>query len=157
MSQAMRKLTSIASRSKCTIIFINQLRMKIGVMFGNPETTTGGNALKFYSSVRIDVRRKERITKGEEIIGHQVIAKVVKNKMAPPFKEATFEIIFPYGISKEGALIDTAVKLDVLQRSGAWFKMGDKQIAQGKEALRDLLKEDKNLYKSLESAVRSKF
>ncbi len=157
MSQAMRKLTSIASRSKCTIIFINQLRMKIGVMFGNPETTTGGNALKFYSSVRIDVRRKERITKGEEIIGHQVIAKVVKNKMAPPFKEATFEIIFPYGISKEGALIDTAVKLDILQRSGAWFKMGDKQIAQGKEALRDLLKEDKNLYKSLESAVRSKF
>ncbi len=156
MSKAMRKLTSISARSNCTVIFINQLRMKIGIMFGSPETTTGGNALKFYSSIRIDVRRKEKITKGDTVIGHVVLAKVVKNKVAPPFKEASFDIIFPDGISRESALIDTALTLGVLERSGAWFKMGDTQLAQGKDAMKTLLHDDESLYKKIEEEVRSK-
>ena len=156
MSKAMRKLTSIAARSNCTIIFINQLRSKIGVLFGSPEVTSGGNALKFYSSVRIDVRRKERIVKGEDIVGHAVVAKVVKNKMAPPFKEASFDILFSEGISKESALIDTAVVLGILDRSGTWYKKGDKQLAQGKESMRNVLKEDKDLYSQIENEIREK-
>lgn len=157
MSKAMRKLTSISARSNCTVIFINQLRQKIGVMFGSPEVTTGGNALKFYSSIRIDIRRKEKITKGDNVIGHNVVAKVVKNKVAPPFKEASFDIIFPDGISKESALIDTAVSMGILERSGAWFRMGDKQLAQGRDSLKELLKEDKDLYKEIEQKVRENF
>ena len=156
MSKAMRKLTSIAARSNCTIIFINQLRSKIGVIFGSPEVTSGGNALKFYSSVRIDVRKKDRIVKGENIVGHTVLAKVVKNKMAPPFKEAFFDILFAEGISRESALIDTAVTLGILERSGTWYKMGDKQLAQGRESMRNVLLEDKNLYSQLENAIREK-
>ena len=157
MSKAMRKLTSISARSNCTVIFINQLRTKIGVMFGSPEVTTGGNALKFYSSIRIDIRRKEKITKGDTIIGHTVLTKVVKNKMAPPFKEANFDIIFPDGISKESALIDTAISMGILERSGAWFRMGEKQLAQGKDSMKELLKEDKALYSDIEAKVREKF
>ncbi len=157
MSKAMRKLTSIAARSKCTVIFINQLRTKIGVMFGSPEVTTGGNALKFYSSIRIDIRRKEKIMKGDNIIGHNVLVKVVKNKVAPPFKEASFDIIFPNGISKESALIDTALTLGILERSGAWFRLGDRQLSQGKDALKILLKEDPELYKELEGKIRENF
>ncbi len=156
MSKAMRKLTSIAARSNCTIIFINQLRSKIGVIFGSPEVTSGGNALKFYSSIRIDVRKKERIVKGENIVGHTVLAKVVKNKMAPPFKEASFDILFLEGISKESALIDMAVSFGILERVGTWYKMGDKQLAQGKENMRNILIEDKDLYTKIENEVREK-
>ena len=156
MSKAMRKLTSVAARSNCTIIFINQLRSKIGVIFGSPEVTSGGNALKFYSSIRIDVRKKERIVKGENIVGHTVLAKVVKNKMAPPFKEASFDILFLEGISKESALIDMAVSFGILERVGTWYKIGDKQLAQGKENMRNILIEDKDLYTKIENEVREK-
>lgn len=154
MSQALRKITAIAAKMGTSVIFLNQLRMKIGVMFGNPETTTGGNALKFYASVRMEIRKKERIGTPDDVLGHSVKVKVVKNKMAPPFKEATFDIIYPNGIDKISSLIDAAVQFNILQKSGAWFKKGDQQLAQGKESMRELLKNDEKLRKEIYTEVR---
>lgn len=142
MSQALRKITAIANKTNTTIIFLNQLRMKIGVMFGNPETTTGGNALKFYSSVRMDIRQKEKIEKEGEVIGHVRNVKIVKNKVAPPFKEASFAIIYPHGIDKDGSLLEAAIAKNVIQKAGSWLKYGDKQLAQGKEQAAEELKKD---------------
>ncbi len=155
MSQALRKLTAISGKTGTTIIFLNQLRMKIGIMFGNPETTTGGNALKFYSSVRMDIRQKDKIMKDGKLIGHTRNVKVVKNKMAPPFKEASFDMIYPMGIDKESSILDAAVALDIVQKSGAWFKFGDQQLAQGRDATIALFKEDKKLRDTVEKAVRA--
>jgi recombination protein RecA len=154
MSQALRKITAITSKTGATVIFLNQIRMKIGIMFGNPETTTGGNALKFYSSIRLEIRRKEKIAEGDNIIGNTVRVKVVKNKMAPPFKEAIFDIIFPYGIDKYSSLLDAAVQYDIIKRSGAWFSYKDQQLAQGKDAAKDLLKEDKKLAKEVYAELK---
>jgi recombination protein RecA len=131
MSQALRKLTGVISRSKATVIFINQIRMKIGVMFGNPETTTGGNALKFYASVRMDIRRTSQIKQGESVIGNHCRVKVVKNKIAPPFREAEFDIMYNQGISRSGDIIDLAVKYNIVDKSGAWFSYNDQKIGQG--------------------------
>jgi recombination protein RecA len=156
MSQALRKLTAITGKTGTTIIFLNQLRMKIGVMFGNPETTTGGNALKFYSSIRMDIRQRDKIMKDGNVIGHSRVVKVVKNKMAPPFKEATFDMIYPKGIDRESSILDAALQMDIVQKSGAWFRHGDDQLAQGKDATVALLKEDKKLRDSIEKAVRAK-
>ena len=156
MSQALRKLTAITGKTGTTIIFLNQLRMKIGVMFGNPEITTGGNALKFYSSIRMDIRQREKIMKDGSLIGHSRVVKVVKNKMAPPFKEATFDMIYPRGIDKESSILDAAIQLDIVQKSGAWFKYGDEQLAQGKDSTVALLKEDTKLKDTIEKAVRAK-
>jgi recombination protein RecA len=154
MSQALRKVTAIASKMGTSVIFLNQLRMKIGVMFGNPETTTGGNALKFYASVRLDIRKKEKIGTLDDVLGHSVKVKVVKNKMAPPFKEANFDIIYPNGIDKVSSLIDAAVSLNVLQKAGAWFRKGDVQLAQGKESLKEMLKGDEKMRKEIYQEVR---
>lgn len=156
MSQALRKLTAITGKTGTTIIFLNQLRMKIGVMFGNPETTTGGNALKFYSSIRMDIRQRDKIMKDGSLIGHSRVVKIVKNKMAPPFKEATFDMIYPKGIDKESSILDAAIQMDIVQKSGAWFKYGDEQLSQGKDATVALLKEDTKLKDSIEKAVRAK-
>ncbi len=156
MSQALRKLTAITGKTGTTIIFLNQLRMKIGIMFGNPETTTGGNALKFYSSIRMDIRQRDKILKDGNIIGHSRVVKVVKNKMAPPFKEATFDMIYPMGIDKESSILDAAIQLDIVQKSGAWFRYGDQQLAQGKDSTVALLKEDTKLRDSIEKGVRAK-
>ncbi len=156
MSQALRKITAITSKAGTTIIFLNQLRMKIGVMFGNPETTTGGNALKFYSSVRMDIRQKEKITKDGVVIGHSRKVKVVKNKVAPPFKEATFNMIYPFGIDKESSILDAAIETGIVEKSGTWIKYGDQQLAQGRESTTELLKEDKKLRDKIEKEVRAK-
>jgi recombination protein RecA len=156
MSQALRKITAIASKTGTTIIFINQLRMKIGVMFGNPETTTGGNALKFYASVRLDIRLKDKILKNGEVIGHSRKVKVVKNKVAPPFKEATFDMIYPMGIDKESSILDAGLQLDVIQKSGTWFRYGDQQLAQGREAVADLLRKDSKLKEKIVKDIKSK-
>lgn len=142
MSQALRKLTGIISKTKCTVIFINQIRMKIGVMFGNPETTTGGNALKFYSSVRMDIRRIGQIKSGEEVIGNRTKVKIVKNKIAPPFKIAEFDIMYNQGISAESDLLELGVKHDIIGKSGAWFDYGEEKIGQGKEAAKQFLKDN---------------
>ena len=142
MSQALRKLTGIISRTKCTVIFVNQLRMKIGIMFGNPETTTGGNALKFYASVRMDIRRISQIKTGDSIIGNHVRVKVVKNKIAPPFREAEFDIMYNEGISKAGDVIDLAVAKEVVDKQGAWYEYDGQKIAQGREAAKKYLKEN---------------
>ena len=155
MSQALRKLTAISNKAGTTIIFLNQLRMKIGIMFGNPETTTGGNALKFYSSIRLDIRQKDKILKDGKLIGHTRRVKVVKNKMAPPFKEATFDMIYPKGIDKESSILDAATELGVITKSGSWFKYGDEQLAQGREATSELLREDKKLKAKIEKDVKS--
>ncbi|MFA5633858.1 MAG: recombinase RecA [Candidatus Dojkabacteria bacterium] len=155
MSQALRKLTAISNKTGTTIIFLNQLRMKIGIMFGNPETTTGGNALKFYSSIRLDIRQKDKILKDGKLIGHTRRVKVVKNKMAPPFKEATFDMIYPKGIDKESSILDAATELGVITKSGSWFKYGDEQLAQGREATSELLREDKKLKAKIEKDVKS--
>lgn len=149
MSQALRKLTSIASKSGATIIFINQIRMKIGVMFGNPETTPGGKALKFYSSVRIEVRRSAQIKKGEDIVGNRVNAKVVKNKVAPPFKTAEFDIMYNEGISYEGDIINTAIKCGVIDKSGSWLNYHDAKLGQGMEAAKQFLKENPQVTKQI--------
>ena len=154
MSQALRKLTSIISRTKCTVIFINQIRMKIGVMFGNPETTTGGNALKFYSSVRLDIRRTGQLKSGEDIIGNSVRVKVVKNKVAAPFKTAEFEIMYNHGISREGDLPELAVKHGLIGKAGAWFDYGEEKIGQGKEAAKQWIAEHPKEAKIIEKAVR---
>ena len=154
MSQALRKLTSLLSKSNTTLIFINQIRMKIGVMFGNPETTTGGNALKFYSSVRIEVRKGEAITKGDEAIGNKVKIKIVKNKVAPPFRKFEADLYFGEGLSEEAALSDAAVRLDVLQKSGSWYAYKEEKIAQGRENLILYLKANPQVKEEIDHAVR---
>ena len=156
MSQALRKLTSIISKSNCIVIFINQLREKVGVMFGNPETTTGGRALKFYASVRLDVRRIETIKAGGEAVGNRTRIKVVKNKVAPPFKEAEFDIMFGEGISKEGDVLDLACNCDVVAKSGAWFAYLGEKIGQGRENAKAYLKEHPDVFAEIEGKVRDK-
>ena len=156
MSQALRKLTGIISKSNCCVIFINQLREKVGVMFGNPESTTGGRALKFYSSVRMDVRRVESIKQGGEVIGNHVRVKVVKNKIAPPFKEAEFDIMFGQGISKEGDILDLAAKDNIVEKSGAWYAYGGAKIGQGRENAKTYLREHPAVCAEIETKVREK-
>ncbi len=156
MSQALRKLTGIINKSKTTVIFINQIRMKIGVMFGNPETTTGGNALKFYASVRMDIRRTGQIKAGEEIIGNRTKVKIVKNKIAPPFRIAEFDIMFNEGISKTGDVLDLAVQYGVVGKSGAWFDYADAKIGQGREATKVYLKENPKVLDEIDKKVRAK-
>ncbi len=153
MSQALRKLTATISKTKTTCIFINQLREKIGVMFGNPETTTGGNALKFYSSVRLDIRRVSSVKDGDEVIGNQVRVKVVKNKVAPPFRKAEFEISFGEGISRTGELVDLGVEYGILKKSGSWFSYNDSKIGQGRDAVKNLLKDNPELCDELEAKI----
>ncbi len=154
MSQALRKLTAVISKSNCIVIFINQLREKVGVMFGNPETTTGGRALKFYASVRLDVRRIEALKAGGEVIGNRTRVKVVKNKVAPPFREAEFDIMFGQGISKEGDILDLAVEENIIQKSGAWFAYNDEKIGQGRENAKVFLKEHPEVMEEVEQKVR---
>jgi recombination protein RecA len=154
MSQALRKLTAAISKSQTTLIFINQIRMKIGVMFGNPETTTGGNALKFYSSVRLDIRRIESIKEGQEVTGSRVRVKVVKNKMAPPFKQAEFDIMFAQGISKTGELVDLGVEKKVVEKSGAWYSYQGERLGQGRDAVRDFLLTNQPLAREIEGKLR---
>jgi recombination protein RecA len=156
MSQALRKLTGSISKSKTTVIFINQLRMKIGVFFGSPETTTGGNALKFYSSMRLDIRKMTSIKIGQEIIGFRTKVKVVKNKVAPPFRETEFDIIFGEGISREGDILDLAVENGIIEKSGAWYSYKGDRVGQGRDNSRVFLKENKDLLKQLEDEVRGK-
>jgi recombination protein RecA len=156
MSQALRKLTGIVSKSKTCLIFINQIREKIGVMFGSPETTTGGRALKFYSSVRVDIRRIASIKDGDRVVGNRVKAKVVKNKMAAPFREAEFDILYGEGISKEGDLIDLAAAMNILEKSGSWFSFNGDRIGQGRENARQFLKENADLRQKLENEVRKR-
>ncbi len=153
MSQALRKLTSTISKTNTTCIFINQLREKIGVMFGNPETTTGGNALKFYASVRLDIRKSQAIKDGDEIVGNQVKVKVVKNKVAPPFRKAEFEITFGEGISKIGEIVDLGVEYEIIKKSGSWFSYGDSKLAQGRDAVKALLKDNPELCEELEAKI----
>jgi recombination protein RecA len=155
MSQALRKLTANIKRSNTLVIFINQIRMKIGVMFGNPETTTGGNALKFYASVRIDIRRVGSIKKGEEVIGSETRAKVVKNKVAPPFRNAEFDILYGEGISREGEIIELGVLHRIVEKSGAWYSYGKERIGQGKDNVREYLKENPAIAREIESKVRA--
>ncbi|MBC7764376.1 recombinase RecA [Microbacteriaceae bacterium] len=156
MSQALRKLTGIINKSKTTVIFINQIRMKIGVMFGNPETTTGGNALKFYASVRIDIRRTGQIKEGEEIIGNRTKVKVVKNKIAPPFRIAEFDIMYNQGISKTGDVLDLAVQHEIVGKAGAWFDYNDAKIGQGREATKKYLQANPEVMVEIEAKVRAK-
>ena len=157
MSQALRKLTAIISKSNCTVVFINQLREKVGVMFGNPETTTGGRALKFYSSVRLDVRRIESLKQGGEVIGNRTRVKVVKNKIAPPFKEAEFDIMFGEGISREGDILDLASECGVINKSGAWFAYEGNKIGQGRENAKQYLKDNPAACIEIENKVREHF
>ena len=154
MSQALRKLAGTINKTNCVVIFINQLRMKIGVMYGNPETTTGGNALKFYASVRLDVRRIEQIKEGGNVIGNKTRVKVVKNKVAPPFKEAVFDIMYGQGISKWSELIDLAVQMEIIQKSGSWFSMGDERIGQGKDSVKAYLQANPEIADQVEAQVR---
>ena len=156
MSQALRKVTSTISKTNTTCIFINQLREKIGVMFGNPETTTGGNALKFYASVRLDIRRVTSIKDGDNVIGNQVRVKVVKNKVAPPFRKAEFEITFGEGISKIGEIVDLGVEYGIIKKSGSWFSYGDSKLAQGRDATKQLLKDNPELCDELEAQIMEK-
>uniref|UniRef100_A0A7C4R3A0 Protein RecA n=1 Tax=candidate division CPR3 bacterium TaxID=2268181 RepID=A0A7C4R3A0_UNCC3 len=153
MSQALRKITGVVARSNTIVIFINQIRMKIGVMFGNPETTTGGNALKFYASVRMDIRRKDQIKDGDQVIGNHVAVKIVKNKVAPPFRTAEFDIMYNEGISKEGDLLELGVKMGIIGKAGSWFDYGDIKLGQGKESAKSFLKEDKKLAKEIEKKI----
>lgn len=157
MSQALRKLTAVISKSNCTVIFINQLREKVGVMFGSPEVTTGGRALKFYSSIRLDVRRIEALKQGGEVIGNRTRIKVVKNKIAPPFKEAEFDIMFGQGISKEGDVLDLAADVGIINKSGAWYAYNDAKIGQGRENSKIYLKEHPEILEEVEQKVREKF
>jgi recombination protein RecA len=155
MSQALRKLTGNIKRSNTLVIFINQIRMKIGVMFGSPETTTGGNALKFYASVRLDIRRIGSVKKGEEVIGNETRVKVVKNKVAPPFKQAEFEILYGEGISFMGELVDLGVSYGFIQKAGSWYSYGDEKIGQGKDNVKAFLKEHPGKAKEIEAKIRS--
>ena len=157
MSQALRKLTATIKRTNCTVIFINQIRMKIGVMFGNPETTTGGNALKFYSSVRLDIRRIGAIKKADEVVGNETRVKVVKNKVAPPFKQAEFDILYGAGISREGEIIDLGVSAGIVDKAGSWFSYNGQRIGQGKDNVREYLKEHKDMAIEIENRVRESF
>lgn len=155
MSQALRKLTATISRTKCTVIFINQLREKIGVVFGNPETTTGGNALKFYASVRIDIRRSgSPIKVGEDAVGNRVKVKIVKNKVAPPFKNTEFDIMYGEGISKVGEILDLGVEFDIVKKSGSWFSYGDTKLGQGRDAVKELLKDNPELLEELSEKIK---
>jgi recombination protein RecA len=154
MSQALRKLTATIKKTNCMVIFINQIRMKIGVMFGNPETTTGGNALKFYASVRLDIRRTGSIKKAEEVIGSETKVKVVKNKVSPPFKTAEFDILYGEGISREGEIVDMGVSARVLDKSGAWYAYNGEKIGQGKDNAREFLRENPELALEIENKVR---
>jgi len=156
MSQALRKLTAVINRSKVTVVFINQIRMKIGVMFGNPETTTGGNALKFYASVRLDIRRTGQIKVGEEVIGNRTKVKVVKNKIAPPFRQAEFDIMYNQGISQTGDVLDLAVQHGIVDKAGAWFSYKDAKIGQGREAAKEYLKENPKTMAEIDKLVREK-
>jgi len=157
MSQALRKLAGAISKSKTVAIFINQLREKVGIMFGNPETTTGGRALKFYASIRLDVRKSETIKQGEEMLGNRTKVKVVKNKVAPPFKQAEFDIVYGEGISKEGCVLDFAVDENIIQKSGAWYSYGKEKIGQGRENAKQYLKEHPELLKEIEQKIREKY
>lgn len=157
MSQALRKITAASSKSKCTIIFINQLREKIGVMYGNPETTTGGKALKFYSSVRIEIRKADTLKDGSDIVGNHVKAKVVKNKVAPPFKVAEFDIMYGTGISNMGCVLDLAVENGFVQKSGSWFSYNDEKIGQGRDKAMEFLKSNPDVYKELDAKIREKY
>ncbi|MEN6567612.1 MAG: recombinase RecA [Veillonellales bacterium] len=154
MSQAMRKLTGIISKSRTTAIFINQLREKVGVMFGNPETTTGGRALKFYASIRLDVRKKESIKQGNDIVGTRTKVKVVKNKVAPPFKQAEFDIVYGKGISREGILVDLGTELNIIDKSGAWYSYGDNRLGQGRENVKAALEENSDIANEIEGKIR---
>jgi len=156
MSQAMRKITAVIGKSGTTVIFTNQLRSKIGVMYGNPETTTGGNALKFYASLRLDIRRRDVIKDGTEIIGNRVRVKVVKNKLAPPFREVEFDVLYNEGISKMGDMIDVAIENDIIQKSGSWFSFSGERIGQGRDSVKGFLKENADAFAKIETAVRAK-
>lgn len=155
MSQALRKLTGIISKSKCATIFINQIREKVGVMFGNPETTTGGRALKFYSTIRMDVRRVDTLKNGNDMIGSRTRVKVVKNKVAPPFKQAEFDIMYGEGVSHEGCIVDLGAELDIIAKSGAWYSYGDIRLGQGKEKVKDFLKENPDIAQEIEGKIRA--
>lgn len=155
MSQALRKLTGTISKTNCTVFFINQLREKIGVMFGNPETTTGGNALKFYASVRLDIRRSTQIKDGENVIGNRTKVKVVKNKVAPPFKTAEFDIMYGEGVSKTGEILDLAVEFEIVKKSGSWFSYGDTKLGQGRDAVKALIKDNPELAEELELKIKA--
>lgn len=157
MSQALRKLTGVISKSHCTVIFINQLREKVGIMFGNPETTTGGRALKFYSSIRLDVRRIESLKQSGEIVGNRTRIKIVKNKIAPPFKEAEFDIMFGQGISREGDVLDLAANENIIMKSGSWYAYNDTKIGQGRENAKAFLKENPDIFAEVERKVREKY
>ncbi|MDU1176975.1 MAG: recombinase RecA [Peptoniphilus harei] len=154
MSQALRKLTGAINKSKCTVVFINQLREKVGIMFGNPETTTGGRALKFYSSVRLDIRKSENIKKGDEIIGNRVRVKVVKNKIAPPFRQAEFDIMYGKGISSVGNILDVAAEADIVKKAGAWYSYGEERLGQGRENAKDFLEENPDILNEIDHKVR---
>jgi recombination protein RecA len=154
MSQALRKLTATISKTNCTVIFINQIRMKIGVMFGNPETTTGGNALKFYASVRLDIRRIGAIKNGEDIIGNRTRVKVVKNKVAPPFRKVEFDIMFGAGISRSGEVLDKAVDLDIVKKAGSWFSYGDTKLGQGRDAVKQMIADNPELSEEIETKIK---
>jgi recombination protein RecA len=156
MSQALRKLTGTISKTHCTVFFINQLREKIGVMFGNPETTTGGNALKFYASVRLDIRRSSQIKDGDNVIGNRTKVKVVKNKVAPPFKTAEFDIMYGEGVSKTGEILDLAVEFEIIKKSGSWFSYGDTKLGQGRDAVKALIKDNPELAEELEEKIKSR-
>jgi len=154
MSQALRKLTGTIKKTNCMVIFINQIRMKIGVMFGSPETTTGGNALKFYASVRLDIRRIGSIKKGDDVVGNETKVKVVKNKVAPPFREAIFDILYGQGVSREGEIIDLGVEAKIVEKSGAWYSYGGERIGQGRDNCREYLRENPDLARDIENKVR---
>jgi recombination protein RecA len=156
MSQALRKLTATISKTNTICIFINQLREKIGVMFGNPETTTGGNALKFYASVRLDIRRQTQVKDGDEAIGNHVKVKVVKNKVAPPFRAAEFDIIFGEGISKTGEIVDMGTELGIVQKSGSWYSYNNDKLGQGRDAVKQLMTDNPELAKEIETKIREK-
>jgi len=156
MSQALRKLTGTISKTNCTVFFINQLREKIGVMFGNPETTTGGNALKFYASVRLDIRRSTQIKDGDNVLGNRTKVKVVKNKVAPPFKIAEFDIMYGEGISKTGEILDLAVEFEIIKKAGSWFSYGETKLGQGRDAVKSLIKDNPELADELELKIKAR-